>query len=137
MTANNTQQPKVIVNGEKEKTEEVLAKKSVHELHARMKELLDEQWVIPIMGVPEESRQAYASWRQAFGSSVMWFGNFARYKDYSSSVNAAMALGKFDGMAIQPTTLVSQAIQEEILTTGNLMWEAIQANAGRLVPFEK
>lgn len=112
-----------------------LEKEGAVEIYERLRLLNEDFQAIPIQEVAEEHRTAFAHWRQTFGSTVLWFGNFSHYKDYSSSVNAAMALGKF-GVTLYPSTeLINQETQDEIAATGAAMWDCIQANAGRIVPF--
>lgn len=62
-------------------------------------------------------------------STEVWFENFRRYKDTSSRINAAMALGRFSGMVNIVREMKDIVIPEDILTQhekGTELWEEVQ-----------
>lgn len=94
----------------------------------------DEQNCIPIQSVVEEHRAVFAVWRQHLGSVMTWFKQFAKYKDYSSAINAAMSLGKLASVP-KPDAVVSEA---NLMAVNNLcehMWEELRKTTMR--PYEE
>lgn len=96
----------------------------------------DEQNNIPIQSVvaSDEERARFAVWRQHLGSVLTWYKQFAKNKDYSSAINAAMALGKMASVP-KPAVVVSEA---DLLGFDNLcehMWNELRKTTMR--PYEE
>lgn len=94
----------------------------------------EEQNSVPIHSIVIEHRVKFAVWRQHLGNVLTWFKQFAKNKDYSSAINAAMALGKMASVP-KPEATVPEA---QLLAFNNLcehMWEELRKTTMR--PYEE
>ena len=81
--------------------------------------------------------------RQAVGNLILWYGQWEKNKDYSSAINASMALGKLSTAAevlqyykSEGSNTTYDAINDTITDICSECWNRIGAAAGRIVPFE-
>jgi hypothetical protein len=79
--------------------------------------------------------------KQQFGTTMFWYNQWDKNRDYSGAVNASLALGKLSSL----TDLLAFAIEssqeaDELLKAIDFIftqcWRNIQQAAGRIVPFE-
>jgi hypothetical protein len=82
-----------------------------------------------------------AKFKQHFGNCVFWYNQWDKNRDYSSCINAAMALGKLSTVFDLMVIAVHQTDgMKELLNSVNTIfvqcWDNIQKAAGRIVPFE-
>lgn len=94
----------------------------------------------PSLGLGKAVTDGY---KQALVNLVFWYGQWDKNRDYSSVVNASMALGRW-GMASSllyqipgydkdPEMLVIYNGSEKL---GTAMWEEIRKATGRITPFD-
>lgn len=79
--------------------------------------------------------------KQQFGTTVFWYSQWNRNRDYSSVSNASMALGKLATLIdIVPFAVHNDAKMEPLVQSINHVftqcWDNIQKASGRIVPFE-
>ena len=82
--------------------------------------------------------------RQALGNLILWYGQWEQNRDYSSAINASMALGKLSTAAdflqqykSEGSNTTYDAIIDTVTDICSECWERIGAAGGRIVPFEK
>lgn len=83
--------------------------------------------------------------RQAVGNLILWYGQWEKNRDYSSAINASMALGKLSSMNdLMPqeeagsfNTSDCDKVAKAVDKLCTECWDRIQAATGRIVPFEK
>lgn len=100
---------------------------------------------------PEVTREYGVLWtllgkyRQAIGNVILWYGQWEKNRDYSSAINASMALGKLSSMNdLMPqeeagsfNTSDCDKVAKAVDKLCTECWDRIQAATGRIVPFEK
>ena len=100
---------------------------------------------------PEVTREYGFLWtllgkyRQAIGNVILWYGQWEKNRDYSSAINASMALGKLSSMNdLMPqeeagsfNTSDCDKVAKAVDKLCTECWDRIQAATGRIVPFEK
>ena len=113
----------------------------------RLMELRDEAQGL----FPEVTREYGFLWtllgkyRQALGNVILWYGQWEKNRDYSSAINASMALGKLSSLNdLMPreevgshNTTDCDKVAKALDKLCTECWERIGQAAGRIVPFEK
>lgn len=113
----------------------------------RLNELRDEAQAL----FPEVTREYGVLWtllgkyRQAIGNVILWYGQWEKNRDYSSAINASMALGKLSSLNAlmpreevgSPNTTDCDKVAKALDKLCGECWDRIQAAAGRIVPFEQ
>lgn len=95
------------------------------QLIEQFKQAVETHHYVNIQDVPEEHRKVYAVWRQHLASVVLWYTQYSKNKDRSSSVNAAMALGKLSSVP-KPTDFISELQLDELSLMCEDLWDALQ-----------
>lgn len=91
---------------------------------------------------PEEHRQTMGRFCQQFNSTFFYYDQWSKNRDYSSVINASMALGKL--MIVVELTLditgeradEVKVLRDKVNVVGSHCWEEIRGATGRIVPFE-
>ncbi len=81
--------------------------------------------------------------RQCLGNLILWYGQWEQNRDYSSAINASMALGKLSTATdflqqyrSEGSNVKLDAIVDTVTDICSDCWQRIGAAAGRIVPFE-
>jgi hypothetical protein len=88
------------------------------------------------------NRDVIGKFKQQYGAVISWYGQWEKNRDYSSIVNASLALGKlsmaFDLFckAVEETPEVT-ALTDSIDRIFAQCWGNIQAAAGRITPYSE
>lgn len=99
---------------------------------------------------PEVTREYGFLWtllgkyRQALGNVILWYGQWEKNRDYSSAINASMALGKLSSVndlmpreeVSSPNTSDCDKVVRAVDKACTECWDRIGAAAGRIIPFE-
>lgn len=79
--------------------------------------------------------------KQQFGTTIFWYNQWDKNRDYSSAVNASLALGKLSPLVdLMPFVFENNQETDELMKAIHSIftqcWDNIQKAAGRIVPFE-
>lgn len=79
--------------------------------------------------------------KQQFGTTMFWYNQWDKNRDYSSAVNASVALGKLSPLVdLLPLAVEQSEEMDELLKAvdhiSSQCWSNIQKATGRIVPFE-
>ena len=99
----------------------------------------------PASGVSGLEGKTIGKFRQCLGNLILWYGQWEKNRDYSSAINASMALGKLSSMNdLMPqeeagsfNTSDCDKVAKAVDKLCTECWDRIQAATGRIVPFEK
>lgn len=119
--------------------------KPVDPVLQRLTEFRDElnDLLPPPNSVTGPEGRVIGKFRQAVGNVIHWYGQWEKNRDYSSAINASMALGKLSTAAevlqyykSEGSNTTYDAINDTITDICSECWDRIGAAAGRIVPFE-
>jgi len=79
--------------------------------------------------------------KQQFSSTMFWYQQWAKNRDYSSVTNAAMAMGKLSSLIeIFPCAVENNSEMAALFDSVNAVfsqcWESIEKASGRIIPTE-
>jgi hypothetical protein len=83
-------------------------------------------------------RHIVGYFKQALGNLILWYGQWVENKDYSSAINASMALGKLSSATETLRQLGGENINivaDSITDISTECWCQISLASGRIVPF--
>lgn len=105
----------------------VTEQSSTSELYAALKAGFDEVSTIDHNSIEAGPlREGFCNWRQKLGGVVTWYNVFTKHKDYSSGINAAMALGKFGTAAAPNPSIVEYNSLANMSLLGEYIWTDIK-----------
>lgn len=111
-------------------------------LKERMTAVRDELKALDANAFEGLKRIVVGEMRQTLGNCIFWYNQWDKNRDYSSVINASMALGKMGSAfnmfcnAVENTPAMND-MAEELNEISNQCWENIRNGVGRIVPFEE